>query len=127
MRFMSVIGRVSVLAIIMMLVVVLTSAIARAQDLDQGKSGAELFAATCAECHRSPRGLVKERFSWTLSLFLQQHYASSWTSARTLTAYLESVDAPRGKLPPGSRGSMPPAANASGWPPLRPPAPVPGR
>jgi mono/diheme cytochrome c family protein len=101
---------------------------ASAQNIDQGKSGAELFAAHCAECHRSPRGLVKHRFSWTLSYFLQQHYTSSRASAQALTAYLQSVDVARAKPPTHSRQSQsfPPAMSAS-EPSLRPPAPVPNR
>jgi hypothetical protein len=98
---------------------------ARAQNLDQDKSGAKLFADTCAKCHRSPRGLAKDRFSWTLSYFLQQHYTSSTASARALTAYLQSVDAPRAKPQRAARKSQPMSRGASA--PLRPPAPVPGR
>jgi hypothetical protein len=100
----------------------LTSGCAQAQNLDQDKSGAHLFAATCAECHRSPRGLAKDRFSWTLSYFLRQHYTSSSSSAQVLTAYLQSVEAPRGKPQPATRKSSSPAA--SGEPVLRPPARV---
>jgi len=100
-------------------IVALTAAPARAQGLDEGKSGATLFAATCADCHRSPRGLAKGSFSWTLSNFLQQHYTSSPTSAQVLTAYLQSVDAPRTRPQPRL-----PAASAS-TSALRPPAPIP--
>jgi hypothetical protein len=64
---------------------------------------AKLFATTCMDCHRSPRGLAKDRFSWTLSYFFQQHYTSSPTSAHALTAYLQSVDAPRAKPQPAAR------------------------
>ena len=108
------------------IVAVLTSGLAQAQNLDQDKSGPELFAATCAECHRSPRGLANERFSWTLSYFLRQHYTSSAASAQALTAYLQSVDAPRLKPQPDARKSQPSATGAS-EPVLRPPAPVPVR
>jgi mono/diheme cytochrome c family protein len=108
-------------SLIIVIVVALTSGPARAQNIDAGKSGATLFTATCASCHRSARGLAKNRFSWTLSLFLRQHYTSSAASAQVLTAYLQSVDAPRGKPQ-----SPLPATSASG-PPLRPPAPVPTR
>jgi hypothetical protein len=100
---------------------VLTGGLARAQDLDQDKSGAQLFAATCAECHRSPRGLARDRFSWTLSYFLRQHYTSSSSSAQVLTAYLQSVDA--AKLRPAGRKARPLGTSVS-EPVLRPPAPV---
>ena len=104
----------------------LTVGSARAQDLDQDKSGAKLFATTCTDCHRSPRGLAKDRFSWTLSYFLRQHYAASPASAHALTAYLQSVDASRVKPQPAARTSQPPGTSES-VPPLRPPAPVPVR
>jgi hypothetical protein len=102
---------------------VLTSGLAQAQNLDQDKSGPQLFAATCAECHRSPRGLAKDKFSWTLSYFLRQHYTSNASSAQVLTAYLQSVEAPRAKQQPATRKSSPPGTNVS-QPVLRPPAPV---
>ena len=104
----------------------LTVGSARAQDLDQDKSGAKLFATTCTDCHRSPRGLAKDRFSWTLSYFLRQHYTASPASAHALTAYLQSVDASRVKPQPAARTSQPPGTSGS-VPPLRPPAPVPAR
>ena len=104
----------------------LTVGPAQAQNLDQDKSGAKLFATNCTDCHRSPRGLAKDRFSWTLSSFLQQHYAASPASAHALTAYLQSVDVPRAKSQPAARTSQPPGTSGS-VPPLRPPAPVPAR
>ena len=100
---------------------------ARAQNLDQGKSGATLFAATCADCHHSSRGLAKGRLSWTLSHFLQQHYTSSAASAQTLTAYLQSVDTPPAKPQSAAGKSRPTAPAASAPSSLRPPAAVPKR
>jgi mono/diheme cytochrome c family protein len=59
-------------------IAVLTGTAANAQNLDQGKSAAKLFADSCAMCHRSPRGLAKDRFNFTLYyLFLKEHYASN--------------------------------------------------
>ena len=103
----------------LIIVVALTGGAARAQDLDRGKSGAKLFAANCATCHRSPRGLAKGRFSWTLTYFLQRHYTSGHASAQELSAYLQSVDLPRAKPAPAPRKPRPSP------PSLRPPAPVP--
>jgi hypothetical protein len=68
---------------------------AHAQNLDQGKPAAKLFADGCATCHRSPRGLAKGRFRLTLFLFLQKHYATGSGSAWALASYLESVDSPQ--------------------------------
>jgi hypothetical protein len=81
----------------------LTGLSARGEDLDRGKSGAQLFAASCLDCHQSPRGLAKDRFNSTLSSFLQQHYTSSHESAQALTAYLQSVDRGRGGDRPALR------------------------
>jgi len=109
------------LALLIMLVMATTNA--SAQNLDKDKSGPKLFAASCAECHRSARGLAKGRFSITLSYYLRQHYTSSSESAQTLTAYLQSVDTPpRSK----ARKPLPATASASTSVP-RPPASVPGR
>ncbi len=98
----------------LIIIVALISAAAWAQDLDRGKSGAKLFAANCANCHHSPRGLAKGRFSWTLSYFLRQHYTSGSVSAQELAAYLQSVDLPRAKAAPATRKSRSKAANT--WP-----------
>jgi len=115
----------------------LVAAAARAENLDQGKSGAKLFADTCATCHRSARGLAKGRFSVTLYLYLQQHYVSNGTSAWALTSYLESLDdAPRSRSRTAAKKSAAGSSSAaakpvsSTWTPqssLRPPAPVPQR
>ena len=107
--------------IVIVIVATLTSEPVRAENLDQGKSGATLFTTTCASCHRSPRGLAKNRYSWTLSSFLRLHYTSNAGSAQLLTAYLQSVDAPRGKTQP-----RPPVRSAAA-PLLRPPAPLSAR
>jgi mono/diheme cytochrome c family protein len=112
--------------VVAIIIGVLTGGSVRAQDLDRDKSGPKLFATNCAGCHRSPRGLAKDRFSWTLSSFLRQHYTSNPASAQTLTAYLQSVDAPRARPRPAARGSRPVTTSAAA-PSLRPPAPVPAR
>lgn len=108
------------------IIAVLTGTAAHAQNLDQGKSAAKLFADGCATCHRSPRGLAKGRFKLTLYLFLQDHYASSADTASALASYLVSVDSnQRGP----SRGAAKPQRSATGTSrsSLRPPEPVPGR
>jgi hypothetical protein len=116
-------------ALALLCVLATAQTVAHAQNLDKDKSGAKLFATTCAECHRSPRGLTKGRLSLMLSLYLSQHYTTSFGSAQTITAYLQSVDTPRGKPSRNARKSQPPgttgaAARSSA---LRPPASVPGR
>jgi mono/diheme cytochrome c family protein len=105
--------------------VVLTAGVARAENLDEGKSGGRLFTESCAACHHSARGLTKGRFRLTLYLFLQQHYATNSSSAWELASYLESVDdTPKGR----SRAAAvrQPAASKSSSS-LRPPMPIPQR
>jgi mono/diheme cytochrome c family protein len=108
-----------------------TMVAARAENLDEGKSGPRLFADSCAACHHGPRGLTKGRFRVTLYLYLQKHYASNSTSAWELASYLESVDdAPKGAK--GAKGkSHAPKRTATAAPrsgsSFRPPAPIPQR
>ena len=113
-------------AIMISAIMISPQASAQAQNLDQDKSAAKLFATTCANCHRSARGLAKGRFSITLWYYLQQHYTSSSATARTLTAYLQSVDTPprskSGKSQPQATKSAATSTSA-----VRPPAPIPGR
>src|SRR5450631_857188 len=99
---------------------------AQAQNIDQGKPAAKLFADGCATCHRSARGLAKGRFRLTLYLFLQQHYASNSSSAWELTSYLESVDSPRRGRSGAAAAKRSSAAISTSRSSLRPPAPVPG-
>lgn len=76
---------------------------ARAQeDLNRGKTPAQLFASDCAGCHRNARGLAK-RDRGALVGFLRVHYTASRESAATIAAYLIS-------LGPDPRGSRPAAA-----------------
>jgi hypothetical protein len=100
----------------------LGASVALAQNLDQGKSASKLFAEGCAACHRSPRGLAKERFKVTLYLFLQKHYSTNSSSAWALASYLESVDS-------GKRAATKSAAKtgASRSRLMRPPASIPTR
>ncbi|HEY7302106.1 MAG TPA: cytochrome C [Xanthobacteraceae bacterium] len=113
---------------------------AQAQNLDGGKSGAQLFAGSCVDCHHGPRGLAKGRYSWTLSLFLQKHYTSSAASAQLLAAYLQSADAAQPNPPKSkSRAAKSRVAPASDAPapvtapatvadaPSRPPAAIPAQ
>jgi hypothetical protein len=94
----------AVFAMAAFVVTAMTAAYTHAQDLDQNKPGARLFAESCVTCHKSPRGLAKGRMSFTLAQYLRQHYTSSAASAQTLTAYLQSLDTPppsKAKRAPG--------------------------
>ena len=106
---------------------VLTGGAAHAQNLDQGKSPAKLFADSCATCHRSPRGLAKGRFRLTLFLYLQDHYATSSSSAWALSSYLESVASPQRRRSGDAAAKRSPPASRSSRSAIRPPEAVPDR
>ena len=96
------------------------------ENLDAGKSAPRLFAESCATCHRSARGLAKGRFTLTLYMHLQQHYASNSSSAWALASYLNSLDGAKGSPKRAARTSQ----SGSTWTArssLRPPMPVPTR
>jgi len=133
------INSVFALLVIAITSLAITPTSARAENLDQDKSAPKLFAASCADCHRSARGLAKGRLSIMLQYYLQQHYTTSSATAQALTAYLQSVDTPPrskaqpGKSPPGksqptaTRSTASTAAATTGLSVPRPPALVPGR
>jgi hypothetical protein len=73
------------------------------ENLDSGKSGAQLFASDCAICHKRPQGLAKAGGLFGLSSFLREHYTASRESAAVIAGYLESF----GKEPaPAKRVGM---------------------
>jgi hypothetical protein len=94
-------------------VLALASGAAQAENLDAGKSAPALFAATCATCHSSPRGLAKDRGAGGLASYLQEHYTSSPQSAAALAAYLiANPGNPRGKQTPVVRNPAAPDEGA---------------
>lgn len=64
----------------------------RAQDLEAGKTPAQLFASNCSACHRSPAGLAKGREPGLVG-FLRQHYTTSAASAAALASFLAAAGA----------------------------------
>jgi hypothetical protein len=79
---------------------------AAAQNLDEGKSPAQLFAGSCNACHKTPQGLGTGRSVGTLTGFLRQHYTTSASSAAALAAYVASA----GPAPASRAASKPHAA-----------------
>lgn len=61
------------------------------ENLDSGKTGAQLFASDCAICHKNPGSLAKAGGPFGLSDFLREHYTTSSQSASIIAAYVESV------------------------------------
>jgi hypothetical protein len=76
-------------------VLALGGGVAQAENIDAGKSGPALFAATCQACHSSPRGLVKDGGTG-LTSFLREHYTASAESANLLATYLMANQGGRG-------------------------------
>jgi cytochrome c len=66
------------------------------ENLDSGKTGAQLYASNCAICHKTPQSLGRGGI-FGLSGFLREHYAASRESAAAIAAYIESTG--RGALP----------------------------
>ena len=71
------------------------------ENLDSGKSAAQLFASDCALCHKTPQSLAKSAGAPDLVEFLRQHYAASRESAAALATYLRSA----GRGPAAARGT----------------------
>ena len=63
---------------------------AGAQNLEAGKTPAQIFAATCAVCHKGPQGLLKSVAPGSLPGFLRQHYTTSTNMAAAMSAYVLS-------------------------------------
>jgi hypothetical protein len=77
-------------ATVMLLIGCFVAIPAWAENLDAGKSGSQIFAGTCAECHKSPRGLLKKVHAAALPGFLREHYTTGGQMASVLSAYLIS-------------------------------------
>ncbi len=62
----------------------------RAQNLEAGKTPAQIFAGSCTACHKGSRGLLRTVPPGSLPGFLRQHYTTSPDMAKMLSAYLIS-------------------------------------
>ena len=60
------------------------------ENLDSGKTGAQLFASNCALCHKSVQALSKSGGVFGLSSFLREHYTASRESADIIATYVQS-------------------------------------
>jgi hypothetical protein len=73
------------------------------ENLDQGKSPAQLFASDCAICHKSPQGLAKSGGLFGVESFLRSHYTASRESAAAIAKYVEAAGA--GPAAPAKKGT----------------------
>lgn len=95
--------------VIGVLAVMLAAPAAAQDDLDRGKTGAQLYASNCSLCHKTPVGLARAGGLFGISNFLRDHYTASRETAAVIAAYLEAVD----KAAPPSRRA-PPRRTAKG-------------
>jgi hypothetical protein len=62
------------------------------ENLDSGKTGAQMFATDCAICHKSAQGLNRSAGGlFGLADFLREHYTASRESASKIAAYLQAL------------------------------------
>ena len=95
---------------ILSLLVGFATAPAGAQNLDAGKSPAQIFADTCSACHRRAQELKKPSAS-----FLRSHYTTSQAEAASLAGYLAGIPGdPRGSQQRKQSGSATPHRDAAG-------------
>src|SRR5690242_114604 len=78
------------LSLATMLMIVVFAGDAGAQNLEAGKSAAQMFSGNCASCHKAVRGLLRTVPPGSLPGFLRQHYTTGPDMAGMLSAYLIS-------------------------------------
>ena len=62
------------------------------ENLDFGKTPAQLFASDCAVCHKTPQGLAaKGGGILGLESFLREHYTASRETAASIAGYLRAA------------------------------------
>lgn len=87
------------------------------ENLDKGKTPAQVYASDCGICHKSPRGLAKGVGRFGLDNFLREHYTASRESAAVISAYLRAIDSQ-----PGPRREHGPKRRAKASKPKLPPS-----
>jgi hypothetical protein len=87
-------GQVALAAAILALVFV--GSAGAQENLDSGKTPAQLFASDCAICHKTPSGLSKGGNALGglrgLQGFLREHYTASREAAAAVAAYVQAAD-----------------------------------
>jgi hypothetical protein len=75
-------------------------------NIDAGRSPAQIFADTCAVCHRDARELRRSS-----AAFLRQHYTSGSDQAAMMAGYLARLPPPEPRGAQSKRGPAAAAAN----------------
>jgi hypothetical protein len=79
------------------------------ENLDSGKTPAQLYASDCAVCHKTPQGLAAKGGGLLgLENFLREHYTASRESAAAIAGYLRGVGGAPAAAPAGRAGKRPP-------------------
>lgn len=94
--------------------------LAAQEDLNRGKTPAQLFVSDCADCHKNPRALTNRSNPYALTSFLRVHYTASRESAAAIAGYLVSLGvdpvARTPSRPPSSSRPRPSTAQEQGKP-----------
>ena len=99
------------------------------ENLDKNKTGAQLYASICADCHKSPQSL-KPSGIFGLESFLREHYTADRESAAAIATYLNGLKQPEpprrraAKSTSGAKPSQPKPSESTANKP-RPPADIP--
>ena len=62
------------------------------ENLDKNKTGAQLYASICADCHKSPQSVTTAPGIFGLESFLREHYTASKEAAAAVAGYLRAMD-----------------------------------
>lgn len=89
---------------------------ARAQNLDEGKSAAQLFSANCVVCHKAAKGLAKGQAGSGLNGFLRKHYTTGTEMAGLLADYLNANGGAAGNKRLGGEGADKPGDKSADKP-----------
>jgi hypothetical protein len=76
---------------------------AHGQNLDAGKSPAQIFSETCNVCHQSPRALKQ-----TTAQFMRAHYTTNGREAAAMAAYLATTGSDPREVRQRRAGQAPP-------------------
>lgn len=78
------------------------------ENLETGKSAAQMFASDCGICHKSAQALVKD--GYPTEAFLRVHYTSGKEMAATLFTYLRGIARADAAASPGPKRVKPKAS-----------------
>jgi hypothetical protein len=83
-----------VLLAIGFITVCITSSASAQENLERGKTAAQLYATDCAICHKSPQSVTQAPGIFGLESFLREHYTASHEAAASIATYLKGFEKP---------------------------------